>query len=75
MSYDEWYQRTVASYWRHRSGQRWGQYYYNCLPDRIARQLVATILDPFHREQVPVETEEFVRSIWEFPVDFSSPLW
>jgi len=64
MSYDEWFHRTVSSWPRHAHEQRWGQWYYNCLPEHLSRQLCGTVLDPFYHDQVWAETEAFVRENW-----------
>lgn len=53
--------------WAESDGMRFGQVYFNLLhtlrPD-LSEQLRATPLDPFHRDKVSTETEQFVMDNW-----------
>jgi hypothetical protein len=57
--------RLVASTWPHdlRYGQHWFNVLY-CVRPNIANDIRATPLDPFHRDGVSEETQEYVRTHW-----------
>jgi hypothetical protein len=66
----EYWQFVASTQESHRpevTDQRYGQWYFNCLvqirPD-ISEKIRSTKLDPFFREKVSQETEEFVEANW-----------
>lgn len=66
---------AVQQEWAEADDQRLGQVYFNLLhnlrPD-IANRLRGSLIDPFYRDKLSTETEEFVIAEWdddtEFPV-------
>ena len=67
MEYWQFVASTKESHRPETTNQRYGQWYFNCLvkirPD-ISEKIRSTKLDPFFREKVSQETEEFVEANW-----------
>lgn len=64
---------AVQQEWAESQDQRLGQVYFNLLhkvrPD-IANRLRGSLIDPFYREKLSTETEEFVIAGWDDNIEF-----
>lgn len=64
LTYDQWIAQTWANFNPRETDQRPGQWYFNCLPNRIGCMLTSTLLDPFFKNRVSEDTEMFVMEHW-----------
>lgn len=67
LSYDS-FRLAVQQEWAEQEELRLGQMYFNWLrvvKPEIANRLRGSLRDPFHKNEIPWETEECVREMWD----------